>query len=66
MTREFVEELGATRVLHGKVNGLPMAIVQPASAALPEGPAIAISTPSDALHLFSAETGRSLRRSARP
>jgi sn-glycerol 3-phosphate transport system ATP-binding protein len=65
ITREFVEELGATRVLHGRANGQPMAIVQPASAPRPEGPTVGVSAPSDALHLFDAETGRSLRRSAR-
>jgi hypothetical protein len=42
-----------------------MAIVQPASAPRPEGPTVGVSAPSDALHLFDAETGRSLRRSAR-
>jgi sn-glycerol 3-phosphate transport system ATP-binding protein len=64
ITREFVEELGATRVMHGRVNGSALAMVQPASAPLFEHTAFGVSAPVDAVHLFDAGTGRSLRRAA--
>ncbi len=63
--REFIEELGATRVLHGRMNGLSFAVAQPASIALPENAISSVSIPSDDVHLFDAETGRSLRHNPR-
>jgi sn-glycerol 3-phosphate transport system ATP-binding protein len=61
ITREFVEELGATRVLHGRLNELPIAVVQPASASLLQDSRFSVSAPPDAVHLFHPDTGRSLR-----
>jgi sn-glycerol 3-phosphate transport system ATP-binding protein len=62
LSREFVEELGATRVIHGKVGGMPLAVVQAASLSLSPDATMAVSAPPSAVHLFDAETGRSLRR----
>ena len=63
-SREFVEELGATRVLHGRLNGLSFAVLQPASIPLSEDATSSVSVSSDVVHLFDAETGRSLRHKA--
>jgi sn-glycerol 3-phosphate transport system ATP-binding protein len=51
-TTEFVEELGASRVLHTRIDGLPLAILQPASTRLPDGPALTVSAAPEAVQLF--------------
>ena len=64
-TREFVEELGATRLIHGIVGGgAALALAMPASADLPGDGALRIAAPASAVHLFDPETGRALRRPA--
>ena len=61
--REFIEELGATRVIHGTVGGQPVEFVMPAAAALPPVTALRIAATSPAaVHLFDPATGRSLRK----
>ena len=61
--REFIEELGATRVIHGSVSGQPLEFVMPAAAALPDAAATRIAPASrDALHLFDPATGRTMRK----
>ncbi len=62
ITREFVEELGATRVIHGKVDGVSLAVVQAASLPLSADAIFAVSAPPSAVHLFDAKTGQSFRR----
>src|SRR5262249_41963660 len=61
VSREFVEELGSSRILHTRANGSPIAILQPASAPLPDGDTLQVSAEPGAIHLFDAN-GRSLRR----
>ena len=63
--REFVEELGASRILHARMNGLPLAILQPASTPLAGSAALHVSAEPGAVHLFDA-TGRTLRRPISP
>ena len=59
---EFMEELGATRVIHGSVSGQPLEFVMPAAAELPPGGSYHIApTGTAALHLFDQASGRSLR-----
>ncbi len=60
---EFVEELGATRVIHGTVAGHPLEFVTPAAAELAAGNSLRVSAASPAaVHVFDPATGRSLRR----
>ena len=62
-TPEFVEELGATRVIHGTIAGHPLEFVTPAASAIPVGAAQHIRpTSAGAVHLFDPTTGRSLRK----
>ena len=60
---EFIEELGATRLIHGTVDGHALEFVVPAAMVLP-GEARYRVAPSGtgALHLFDPASGRSLRK----
>ena len=61
--QEFVEELGATRVVHGLVAGHAIEFVMSAAAALPNLTGVALVTQNLAsVHLFDPSTGRSLRK----
>ena len=63
-TREFVEELGATRLIHGTLaGGAAVALAMAASAELPGEAALRIAIAAGSVHLFDAETGRALRQS---
>ncbi len=64
-SREFVGELGASRILHARMNGLPLAILQPASTPLGESTALQVSAEPSAIHLFD-RPGRTLRRPRSP
>jgi sn-glycerol 3-phosphate transport system ATP-binding protein len=59
-TRDFVEELGATRLIHGTVGDAPVVI---AVAAAASGAGTGLAAERDAVHLFDPATGNSLRRS---
>ncbi|MDT8854686.1 sn-glycerol-3-phosphate ABC transporter ATP-binding protein UgpC [Paracoccaceae bacterium Fryx2] len=52
----FVEELGATRLVHGTVAGQNVTCVQPADTSLPD--ALQLTVDPDALHLFDAVSGQ--------
>jgi sn-glycerol 3-phosphate transport system ATP-binding protein len=57
---EFVEELGATRLLHGKFAGQPI-IMQVQTAHLAQGSGkVGFSVPPSAVHVFDAATGSRL------
>jgi len=60
-TSELVEELGATRLVHGAAGGTPIVLAMPAATGThnPQG-AIATAAP-EAVHLFDAATGLALR-----
>ncbi len=58
---EFAEELGPNRLLHGSVAGTPFVVSVPSSDhAAPTG-GVRFSAPTDKIHLFDLEKGRSLR-----
>jgi sn-glycerol 3-phosphate transport system ATP-binding protein len=57
--RDFAEELGATRLLHGTTGDA--AVVVALSGPLPEGEAFALSAAPEAVHLFDPASGNSLR-----
>jgi sn-glycerol 3-phosphate transport system ATP-binding protein len=58
--RDFAEELGATRLLHGTTGN--EAVVVALSGPLPEGQSFGLSAPPEAVHLFDPASGDSLRR----
>jgi sn-glycerol 3-phosphate transport system ATP-binding protein len=57
--KEFVEELGATRLIHGTSGSADIVVALP-NGANEEGSRLAVAT--EAVHLFDPESGRSLRR----
>ncbi|MBO0741852.1 MAG: sn-glycerol-3-phosphate ABC transporter ATP-binding protein UgpC [Hyphomicrobiaceae bacterium] len=57
--RDFVEELGATRLIHGNVGSDPITLAVAATAA-DAGPSLAADR--ECVHLFDPATGKSLRR----
>src|SRR5262245_5214889 len=57
--KDFVEELGATRLIHGCVGSAQITLAV-AMAAADSGPSLAADRES--VHLFNPETGNSLRR----
>ncbi len=60
MEVDFVEELGATRLLHGSFSGQTVVLQVPASHAATGSGRIGFSAPPDAIHVFDAETGARL------
>ncbi|GJD60084.1 ABC transporter ATP-binding protein [Methylobacterium frigidaeris] len=56
----FVEELGATRLLHGPLAGTDVAVQVPAGSAPQEGDTVRLAIEPSALHLFDPTTGRRL------
>jgi sn-glycerol 3-phosphate transport system ATP-binding protein len=61
-TPEFVEELGATRLVHGTIGSAPFIVAVQAAAASVAETGAALSIATTAVHLFDKQTGRSLRR----
>jgi sn-glycerol 3-phosphate transport system ATP-binding protein len=57
---ELVEELGATRLLHGNFGAVPIIVAIPASGTVHENKEIRLSIDPSAVHLFDKTTGRSL------
>jgi sn-glycerol 3-phosphate transport system ATP-binding protein len=52
---DYVEELGATRLVHGRVDGQPLVSIWPAGEEVPEQ--IWLSAPPTAMHLFDRDRG---------
>jgi sn-glycerol 3-phosphate transport system ATP-binding protein len=61
-TPELVEELGATRLLHGNFGSSPIIVAIPASGTVHENKEMQLSIDPAAVHLFDRNTGRSLAR----
>jgi sn-glycerol 3-phosphate transport system ATP-binding protein len=59
---EFVEELGATRLIHGLTGGDPIVVATAASTTSPPRSGSRLIAESDTVHLFDPETGKSLRK----
>ena len=55
---DYVEELGASRLIHAEVNGSRIVAVDTDSAEITTGMPLHLSLDNDALHVFSAEDGR--------
>ena len=60
-TKDFAEELGATRLFHGMVGSA--AVVVALSGQAPAGDKFSLSAAREAVHLFDPASGNSLRRS---
>jgi sn-glycerol 3-phosphate transport system ATP-binding protein len=58
--RDFIEELGATRLIHGAIGDAPL-VVAVATSTPTEGEG-ALVVEATAVHLFDSKTGASLRR----
>jgi sn-glycerol 3-phosphate transport system ATP-binding protein len=58
LTVDFTEELGATRLLHGKLGDQTLVIQTPASQPLAPGSQVGFSIDPANLHLFDAKTTR--------
>ena len=61
-TKDFVEELGATRLFHGTSGEAPLVVAVAAAAADDAG--TSVTADREAVHLFDPATGNSLRRGA--
>ena len=59
---EFIEELGATRVVHGNAGSEPLSFILPSSATLPAETTLRLTCSPGAVHLFDRATAASLRR----
>ncbi|MBX3519613.1 MAG: sn-glycerol-3-phosphate import ATP-binding protein UgpC [Xanthobacteraceae bacterium] len=59
---ELVEELGATRLLHGNFGTTPIIVAIPASGTQYESKEVRLTVDPAAVHLFDRTTGRSLAR----
>jgi sn-glycerol 3-phosphate transport system ATP-binding protein len=58
--KDFVEELGATRLIHGSVGEAPIVVAVATSTQLDDAGALAVDPAT--VHLFDKRTGASLRR----
>ena len=61
--KDFVEELGATRLFHGTSGEAPLVVAVAAAAADDAG--TSVTADREAVHLFDPASGNSLRREAR-
>ncbi|WP_342362147.1 sn-glycerol-3-phosphate ABC transporter ATP-binding protein UgpC [Terrarubrum flagellatum] len=59
--REFVEELGATRLVHGLAGDAALVVAIPTGATDPETEEARLVAKASSVHLFSRATGRTLR-----
>ena len=63
LSREFIEELGATRLIHGLIGAKSaMVMALPSATAGLGNDALTIAAPASAVHLFEPTTGASLRK----
>ena len=63
-TVDFVEELGASRVLHLDWAGQVLSVLQTEPTTLSPGDIAGVEVPPEAAHLFATDTGERLRGSA--
>ena len=63
LSREFVEELGATRLIHGLAGGRSAMVMSLPSATAGLGnDTLTVAAPASAVHLFDPSTGATMRR----
>jgi sn-glycerol 3-phosphate transport system ATP-binding protein len=65
-TVDFVEELGASRIVHLDWAGQTLAVLQTDPVALVPGDATGLAVPAEVAHLFGSETGARLEVSVLP
>jgi len=58
--RDFVEELGATRLVHGTIGEAPLIVA--VAAGLADAARASVAANPESVHLFDPATGKSLRR----
>ncbi|MCX5513605.1 sn-glycerol-3-phosphate ABC transporter ATP-binding protein UgpC [Kaistia algarum] len=63
-TVDFVEELGAGRVVHTDLDGLSFAVALATTTALKPGDSVAVAFAPEDIHLYSADTGLRIERPA--
>ncbi len=63
-SREFVEELGATRLVHGNAGSTSVSFTLPSSIDLPPAANVRLAAAPAAVHLFDIDTGGSLGQAA--
>ncbi|ABC92132.1 sn-glycerol-3-phosphate ABC transporter, ATP-binding protein [Rhizobium etli CFN 42] len=63
-TADFIEELGASRVVHADFDGLPFAVALTEAVSVKSGDPIGIAIDHNAIHLYAADTGRLIENSA--
>ncbi|PWC29884.1 ABC transporter ATP-binding protein [Teichococcus aestuarii] len=61
---EMVEDLGSGRVVHARMQGVPVVLHAPAEGRMQRGQALHLGLPAARLHVFEAESGR--RREPEP
>ena len=57
-TADFIEELGASRIVHADFDGLPFAVALTEAVKVKSGDPIGIAIDYDQIHLYAADTGR--------
>ncbi|MDC7741025.1 sn-glycerol-3-phosphate import ATP-binding protein UgpC [Rhizobium binxianense] len=63
-TADFIEELGASRVVHADFDGLPFAVALTEAVKVKSGDPIGIAIDYNAIHLYAADTGRIIENPA--
>jgi sn-glycerol 3-phosphate transport system ATP-binding protein len=63
-TADFIEELGASRVVHADFDGLPFAVALTEAVKVKSGDPIGIAIDYDQIHLYAADTGRIIENTA--
>lgn len=66
MKVDFVEELGAGRVIHSELDGQPFAACVDEETYVRPGDRIALELPLAHLHVFDRETGRRIELEVEP
>jgi len=59
-TADFIEELGASRLVHADFDGLPFSVALTEAVALKAGDRVGIAIDPNAVHLYASDTGESL------
>ena len=55
---DYVEELGASRLIHAEANGSRIVALDTGTAEIPTGTPVHLTIKDNALHLFSVEDGQ--------
>jgi sn-glycerol 3-phosphate transport system ATP-binding protein len=64
MDVDLIEELGATQLFHGRIDGVPVSLLAPTGEVRPDGGRLALGVEPANVHVFDRETGERLGREA--